>query len=57
MKHVGLLEYMWVRLISICLFQPDEDQSNPGRNVVFENENFAGVEEADIVTFESATKL
>ena len=57
MTHVCLLEYMWVRLLSTCLFQPDEDQSNPGRNVVFQNENFAGAEEADIVTVESATKL
>ena len=27
-------EYMQVRLISFCSFRPDEDQGNPGRNVV-----------------------
>ena len=43
---------MQVGLISFCLFQPDEDQGNPSRNVVFQNENCAGVEEADIVKVE-----
>ena len=37
------------RLISFCSFRPDEDQGNPGRNVVFQDGNCAGAEGEEIV--------